>query len=283
MSIDLYDLLDVPRDASPEAVRAAWKAAVADLDPTDRSFRAYNQAAEVLLDPERRAAYDATLAPVDAPAEADVPEDDEFAAAALADQPTTDEDVLSRDEPETGPDAEPEAEPVAQGASGARWTPPGWLLIGLALMTVAFAAAATYLWVSDGSSDEDTEAADAAQVAAERAVVPVLSYDYRKLDETHDAAVAHLTKDYREKYEQLFAVIEQNAPGTQTVVTAKVVGSALARTGEDRAEILLFVDRPTTNKTSTEPTTYRDQVTVTMERVGDDWLIDAMRTTPGSP
>lgn len=279
MSIDLYDLLDVPRDASPEAVRAAWKAAVADLDPTDRSFRAYNQAAEVLLDPERRAAYDATLAPVDAPAEADVLEHDEFAAAALADQPTTDEDVLSRDEPE----AEPEAEPATQGASGARWTPPGWLLIGLALMTVAFAAAATYLWVSDGSSDEDTEAADAAQVAAERAVVPVLSYDYRKLDETHDAAVAHLTKDYREKYEQLFAVIEQNAPGTQTVVTAKVVGSALARTGEDRAEILLFVDRPTTNKTSTEPTTYRDQVTVTMERVGDDWLIDAMRTTPGSP
>ena len=35
---------------------------IADLDPTDRRFRVYNQAAEVLLDPDRRAAYDAELA-----------------------------------------------------------------------------------------------------------------------------------------------------------------------------------------------------------------------------
>jgi DnaJ-class molecular chaperone len=35
---------------------------VADLDPTDRRFRVYNRAAEVLLDPARRAAYDEELA-----------------------------------------------------------------------------------------------------------------------------------------------------------------------------------------------------------------------------
>ena len=51
MSPSLYDLLDVDRDASDAEIRAAWKAAIADLDPTDRRFRAYNQAAEVLLDP----------------------------------------------------------------------------------------------------------------------------------------------------------------------------------------------------------------------------------------
>ena len=28
-----YDLLDVPRDASTEDVRAAWKAQIADLEP----------------------------------------------------------------------------------------------------------------------------------------------------------------------------------------------------------------------------------------------------------
>ena len=62
MSVSLYDLLDVDRDATADEIRAAWKAAIADLDPSDRRFRAYNQAAEVLLDPERRAAYDAELA-----------------------------------------------------------------------------------------------------------------------------------------------------------------------------------------------------------------------------
>ncbi len=65
MSVNLYDLFDVAPDASDEDVRAAWKAAIADLDPGDRRFRAYNAAAEVLLDPERRAAHDADLADAD--------------------------------------------------------------------------------------------------------------------------------------------------------------------------------------------------------------------------
>ncbi len=56
---NLYDVLDVEPTGSPDEIRAAWRAAVAELDPTDRRFRVYNQAAEVLLDPERRDAYDA--------------------------------------------------------------------------------------------------------------------------------------------------------------------------------------------------------------------------------
>ena len=58
-----YDLLGVEPDASADEIRAAWKTAIADLDPGDRRFRALNEAAEVLLDKDRRAAYDATLAP----------------------------------------------------------------------------------------------------------------------------------------------------------------------------------------------------------------------------
>ncbi len=63
MTPSWYDVLGVDPDASTEEVRAAWRAAIADLDPADRRFRSLNQAAEVLLDPERRAAYDATLEP----------------------------------------------------------------------------------------------------------------------------------------------------------------------------------------------------------------------------
>ena len=47
----LYDVLDVAPTATADEIRTAWRSAVADLDPTDRRFRAYNQAAEVLLDP----------------------------------------------------------------------------------------------------------------------------------------------------------------------------------------------------------------------------------------
>ena len=56
-----YDVLDIELGASETEVRTAWKSAIADLEPTDRRFRLLNQAAEVLLDRDRRAAYDVEL------------------------------------------------------------------------------------------------------------------------------------------------------------------------------------------------------------------------------
>jgi Mce-associated membrane protein len=251
---DWYDLLDVPRDASPDVIRAAWKAAVADLDPTDRGFRVFNQAAEVLLDPAKRAAYDATLAPVDEP----------------ADEPA---DAV------TGPVEHPT---VAVPAGRAGWAPPTWLLIGLALLTLAVASAAAYLTWKVPSDEAMVEATTSAQQAAESAVVPVLSIDYQRLDEVHDEAVRWLTPDFREKYEKTFTLVRDNAPATKTVVEVDLVASAITRTDSsgDRAEILLFVDRPTTNKKDRAPVVYRDQVTLVMERDGDRWLVDDMRTSP---
>ena len=61
MSASWYDVLGVDEHASPAEIRTAWKDSIADLSPGDRKFRVCNEAAEVLLDPERRAAYDAEL------------------------------------------------------------------------------------------------------------------------------------------------------------------------------------------------------------------------------
>jgi Mce-associated membrane protein len=54
----------------------------------------------------------------------------------------------------------------------------------------------------------------------------------------------------------------------------------VVRGGEDRAEILLFVNRPTTNKVTTEPVVYKDQATLTMELVEGEWLVDDVKTSP---
>jgi Mce-associated membrane protein len=56
-----YDVLGVDPTADTDEIRAAWRAGIADLDPSDRRFRSLNQAAEVLLDPASRATYDASL------------------------------------------------------------------------------------------------------------------------------------------------------------------------------------------------------------------------------
>src|SRR3954447_15948210 len=56
---NLYDVLDVEPTSTPEEIRAAWRAAVAHLDPTQRPFRLDNQAAEGRLAPSGRTSYDA--------------------------------------------------------------------------------------------------------------------------------------------------------------------------------------------------------------------------------
>src|SRR3954468_8656095 len=58
-----YDILGVDREATPEQVKAAWRAAPDKFEPGSGTsqFRLVNEAADVLLDPARREAYDAEL------------------------------------------------------------------------------------------------------------------------------------------------------------------------------------------------------------------------------
>ena len=292
-SPSLYDLLDVDSTASDAEIRAAWKAAIADLDPSDRRFRAYNQAAEVLLDPDRRAAYDTELTTADAeepehvvsagrgPAPAAAPVAEPTPAPGVApgkagsgSRLTGLKARLARPRPATAT--------TGTSAGVARWPVPAWLLIGLAVLVAALIAGVIY-FANQPSDTEIEESTRAAQSAAERAIVPVLSYDAKTLDEDQAAAQAQMTSDYRKKYDELFEAIKDNAPQTGTSVSAEVIASGIVRSGEDRAEILLFVNRPTTNKSRPEPVVFRDQVTVTMQRVNGDWLVDDLTTSPVAP
>jgi len=292
-----YDLLDVAPDASESEIRAAWKAAIADLDPTDRRFRVHNQAAEVLLDPQRRAAYDAELAAAEAEEADEAPVTWTSRAAAPATAPAPPADPSAADEarrprlpwqrrkPQEPAVPAASAAPVPERETGTEPAParrgvPGWILAVVAGLTGIAVAAVAIVWFtmpSDASVEESTRAA---QSAAERAIGPILSYDYRHLDEDQAAAESYMTSGYREQYDKVFAVIKQNAPRTQTVVKGKVISSGIVRSGTDRVEVLLFVDQPTSNKQHKTPVDYKNQVRAQMEKVGGDWLVDCLITTP---
>lgn len=253
-----YDLLDVEPDASADEVRAAWRAKIAELDPTDRRFARLNQAAEVLLDPARRAAYDAEL--------------DAEAAASRQSEPDPALDPTTRAEP-----VEPPSEGSRPAGPAVRRMVPAWLLIGLAVAVLVVAGAAAWLDVTQPSDRSVEDATAAAQSAAERAVVPVLSYDARHLDESKAAAEQYLTGDYRTEYDKIFdGIIRQNAPSTGTVVKAQLVRSGIVRSGDDRVQVFLLVNQTRTNKTDKQPQIYKNWVTMTMEKVGGDWLVSGM-------
>ena len=262
----LYDLLDVAPDASEPEIRAAWKSAIAELDPTDRRFRAYNQAAEVLLDPQQRAAYDA-----------------ELAAGAEAEQV---HEVQQAPQAHKRDDVHPSSatgEPAAVSGTAPRRGVPTWLLAALAVVTAVAVGVSAWLWFAAPSDASVEESTRAAQSAAERAVGPILSYNAEHLDEDQQAAASYMTSDYREEYDKLFALIQDNAPSVQPQVEAKAFASAIVRSGEERVDVLLFVDQLTTNKGMEQPVTYKNQVTVTMQKVGQDWLIDNLVTSPAAP
>ncbi len=155
---------------------------------------------------------------------------------------------------------------------------PTWLLAGLGVVAGVLIAATAWIWLRDGEGGD--EAARAAQTAAERAVVPVLSYDFENLEADREAAKAQMTGRYRTEYDKLFALIEENAPETETRVGADVVASGIVRATDERVQVLVFVDRPTTNRLSAEPTVYKDQVTLSMQLVDGVWLVDDMVTSP---
>ena len=64
-------------------------------------------------------------------------------------------------------------------------------------------------------------------------------------------------------------------------VKKKKTLSWLAET-EDLVDVLLFVNRPTTNKQQTTPEIYKDQATLRMRDLGGEWLVDCVISGSGS-
>ncbi len=293
MNANWYDLLDVEPDATSDEIRAAWRTAIEGMDPTDRRFRVYNRAAEVLLDDDKRAAYDVELAaqesddeaepdeaksaeaePDEAESESAVDEAGDVAAAPV---------VLAKDDDEAADAAADEDSAAA--ADSVRRAVPAWLLLSTTLVTALVVAGAVALWWFKPSDQAVADATEQAEQAAQRATPVLFSYDYTRLDADHDAAVGYLTSDYRKSYEPLFAVIKQNAPDLQVKLHVDLVASGIVRTGDgreadDRVQVFVMFNQVKTDKASASPTTYPAFATLSMEKVDGEWLVDGVEGPP---
>lgn len=296
MNVSLYDLLDVDESASADEIRAAWKAAIADLDPTDRRFRAFNDAAGVLLDEDKRAAYDAELAAgrEDEAVVEDTPAEPVAVPVAEAVTPAEPAEPLEAAEP-VEPEDEPEPASTAASTAGTTAGPPAWALFaaaGVAVVSIVLLIIVlTWPGSLGGTSPADKQeraekAVTTAEDAAAAAVPVVLSYDYRTIDEDFAAAEDYLTDEFAAKRTTLF---EQEAEGGLTlreqvvadkvVVTALVSGTGITRVSEDgsRATVVVYVDQDS-QKGNAAPRSLRMWATLSMVADGDEWLLDDICT-----
>ena len=254
----LYDILGVSRDATPAQIKAAWREATDRFDPEtgSRQFSLFNDAAAVLLDPERRAAYDAELAerePVAAVEPEPVPVDTESAEESAE---------------------EPAAPPAA--ASSGRRAIPTWALAVLAVVTVLVVGVAAYLWNESRQADAVDEARLQAPAAAERAAVAVLSYDYERLEADAANAVKHLTPAFREDYQATIDnLVEAPASEVEGKVEAEVLASGVMRASADRVDVLLYVNQTTTSLNNEgEPQLSLNRVRLEMVDQDGTWLVN---------
>lgn len=280
MSANLYDLLNVDESATADEIRAAWKAAIADLEPSDRRFRAYNDAAGVLLDDDLRASYDAELAQ----ARADEPDVDTAAPVAVDTTVATTAAAPADDAAE-----EPSAD-SAQPSAG----PSSPALIGVGVAAVL--AIALTLWIlslagvrDDVSPKEVAERAStqeramlSAESAAEQMVAPVLSYNHKTMAEDLERLKGFVTPQMAEKQERAWPDLTQEAEAQEIVVEASSAGTAVTRVdaGGKRATVVVFIDQAVVKKANES---FVLQMWATMSLVRDDsangrWLLDDLCT-----
>ncbi len=267
-----YDVLGVSPDASAAEIKAAWRNATDKFEPGTGAgqFRMFNEAADVLLDPGRRTAYDESLAE-EAPLAQEAGPVDELPPPPPPEPVEVPGSVLDN-KVGTGSVREP--------ASRTAWV----VALILTLLTVAALAVAGYLALQVREDAREADARDEAPSAAERAAKAVFEYDYRHLSADRKRALPYLTGAYEKEYLKLSRLLEKQKDGTpglalqtKTVLTATVLGSGLVDAEQDRARVLVYVNL-VSKQGGKEPQIFQNRVAMSMKKEGDRWLLAKVDT-----
>lgn len=296
-----YDVLGVSRGASPEEIKAAWRHATDTFEPGSGSaqFRMFNEAADVLLDRERRAAYDAELGdlPADHPGSvtASAPAPSSLSGTGSEEPPPpaplvhddTDGSARSgQDDPDDPDDGDEPAAPrrprVARSRRPSRTQ--AVLAAVLALLSVVAVVLAVRYGLAVREEGRVAQARDEAPAAAERAAKAMLSYNYKTLPADRARAAAYLTPSFKKKYLANFTLLEKQKDGTpgaavqtKTVVTASVLGSGVVDAEDGAARVLVYVNQ-VSQKPGVDPQIFQNRVSMKMEQQGNRWLVADLKS-----
>lgn len=279
----LYDLLGVPRDADAARISKAWRRRTRKAGPGSPEFTRLNEAAETLLNPDRRAAYDATLPPVVAP---------EAPAASAAPEPNA-APTADRDSTSTQPATQPATLPTHTEASAPRPLPRATAITVLVALTVLAVVAVVFAVVSAQQKSTDDRTATArteATAAARQALGVILGYSYQTMDADLQRDLQYLTPRFAATFKRNFALLTTSTGGapspveqTKTVVSASVLGAGVMDASPDRVYVLVFADQTTVHKAGGNaqqcPCKLENRVKATMVKQHGTWLVDDLQTS----
>lgn len=169
-------------------------------------------------------------------------------------------------------DEDDEADDTPSGRN-ARSSSGRLLVAVIPALALILAVGVGYLKWLDGSARESRAAAEQSVRAASESTIAILSYKPETVDQELKAAADRLTAGFRQQYTQL--VNDVVAPGAKqqhiSAVATVPAAASVSATGK-QAVVLVFVDQTTTIGTDA-PTQSTSSVRVTLEKVGNRWLI----------
>ncbi|WP_410506827.1 hypothetical protein [[Mycobacterium] appelbergii] len=163
-------------------------------------------------------------------------------------------------------------EATAVGSRGINWMRV--LVYGVlpALALVLGLAVGFLKWMDSSVRHAEVASIESVQ-AAKDSTVALLSYKPDTVDRDLTAARDLLTGDFRDSYTQLTDdVVIPGAKQQQITAVATVPAAASVSADPDHAVAIVFVNQTTTIGTGT-PTGTASSVRVTLDKVGDRWLV----------
>jgi Mce-associated membrane protein len=149
-----------------------------------------------------------------------------------------------------------------------------WVVYGLVpALALALAVAAGFLkWRDSSARDAQVAAVDSVQAATD-STVKMLSYRPDTVDADLGAARDRLTGSFRDSYTSLIHdVVISGAKQKQISAVATVPAAASVSASQNRAVVLVFVNQAITVGND-PPTSTASSVKVTLDKVGDHWLV----------
>jgi Mce-associated membrane protein len=111
-----------------------------------------------------------------------------------------------------------------------------------------------------------------------RAIETIFSYSYADVAKTRKAAQALLTGAAIRQYDQLFALVEQQAPKEKLVVVTKVTRTGVELLTGDRARILVFANQQDTRAGTGQASYSGAMFAVTAVLQDGQWRISNINT-----
>lgn len=162
-----------------------------------------------------------------------------------------------------------------------RWIPAVIAALAVVAVLVLGAWQSHGVWWGKRLGDTRTEQQQRVLAAAKSCTAAILSYDYKRLDQTQSAAEACITGQFKQDYDQSFELVRTAAPQKDASQTFQVANGGVSEVSSDGKQwvVLLYGQIGYTDNTvKNGPRLDISTPIVTLTEVNGKWLVSKMDT-----